>query len=87
MAAAGVTSTIQLPPDSTGKTLQTFENTVAGTVVEAQAIVPQNPQGDDATLKIMNTLNDILAELRCIRKLEQQRNGFIATEAPNAFDT
>jgi hypothetical protein len=38
-------SFIQVPPDSTGKKVQTFENTIGGNVVEAEAVAIVDPSG------------------------------------------
>ena len=42
-------SSVQIAPDSTGKKIQTFENTVGGQVVEAQAVVLADSSGAEKT--------------------------------------
>jgi ubiquinone biosynthesis protein UbiJ len=44
--AAGL---VQVAPDSTGKKIQTFENTISTNVVEAQAVVPVDSTGVERT--------------------------------------
>src|ERR1700676_3938152 len=36
---------VQVPPDSTGKKMQTFENTIGGNLVEAEAVAIVDPSG------------------------------------------
>lgn len=43
-------STVGIQPDSTGKKVQTFENVVGGLTVEAQAIIPVDPNTGNAII-------------------------------------
>ncbi len=45
-------SLVQVAPDSTGKKIQTFENTVNAQTVEAQAVVVVDPSGSATTERV-----------------------------------
>ncbi len=61
---------VQVAPDSTGKKIQTFENTVSGNVVEAQAVVLVDSAGtpidivEKASGPTPTTLNEVIALLQ-----------------------
>ncbi len=61
---------VQVAPDSTGKKIQTFENTVSGNLVEAQAVVLVDSSGnpidvvEKATGPTPTTLNEVIALLQ-----------------------
>ncbi len=61
---------VQVAPDSTGKKIQTFENTVSGNIVEAQAVVLVDSAGapidivEKASGPTPTTLNEVIALLQ-----------------------
>lgn len=66
---------VQVIPDSTGKKVQTYENTVGGQTVEAQAMVPVDQTGAPVSLATAAKQDTTNAQLAALNSL-----------VPTAFD-